>query len=567
MCLSEAALIDRLLATGSVKPSEIERARKLATESKTALPAALTRLGLLSEADLAQHLSQCLSLELVSRSALPAVPPLAEGLNFHYLRARQVLPIDVEGAGVTLAMANPLDTLAIQGIRFAYNRPVRPVVATESDISDALAGLSGEAGPPDDGALEGLAVSLEQEQEDLGRLQDMNSDAPVIRLVNRLVGMAVARRASDIHIEPQPRALVIRFRVDGSLQEVERLSDRWAGPIASRIKVMAKLDIAEKRLPQDGRIRLSVQGRDLDIRVATAPTLHGESLVLRLLGRSEIRYDLDHLEISEQALRHIKAALDKPHGMILLTGPTGSGKTTTLYAALNRLLRPEIKILTVEDPVEYVIGGVNQVQVKPEIGLTYASALRAFLRHDPNILMIGEIRDGETADIAMHFALVGRLVLSTLHTNSAVGAVTRLLEMGIEPYVLASILRLTVAQRLIRKLCPACRTPRPSEPHERALLRQCLPADHIPDQLMTAVGCPACEGSGYHGRALVIEAVPITAELQNLIRARADDASLARAAAAAGIESLRTHALSLAAQGITSLDEVLRTIDADASGA
>jgi general secretion pathway protein E len=427
---------------------------------------------------------------------------------------------------------------------------VTPIVATFSDIDEALA----LAWPEEVVAREDLD-GLEASGDDLERLAESDSEAPVIRLVQRLLANAAARRASDVHIEPMARHVSVRYRIDGHLIEVERLADTLASPIASRIKVMAGLDIAESRLPQDGRLRITVRGRDADVRVSTSPIAHGESIVMRLLGRSNLPLELDALHLPPRPRAALERALDRPHGIILLTGPTGSGKTTTLYAAINRLRRPDVKIVTVEDPVEVIIEGVNQVQVRPDIDLTYANALRAFLRQDPDILMIGEIRDRETADIAMRAALTGHLVLSTLHTQSAIGAFTRLEDLGIEPFLTASTIISTVAQRLVRKLCERCKAPRAPTESECYQFEQ-VGLD-VPDSVMTAIGCPACGGTGYHGRLPIMEIFEVDEVARAAIRERRTD-TLDHSRVPA--DTLLGHGLALVANGKTDMANVERAV-------
>jgi general secretion pathway protein E len=451
-------------------------------------------------------------------------------------------------------MADPEDDVALRGVMFATGaREIEPMVATFGDVEEALARLSGtDAILQDSSAFADIAPDDEAE-----RLTETESDAPVIRLVHRLLANAVNRRASDVHIEPMARHLAVRYRIDGRLTEVERLPHALAGPIASRIKIMSALDIAECRLPQDGRLRLTVKGRDVDVRVSTSPIAHGESLVLRLLGRTEVPLDLDQLGLSPTSLKRLKSALERPHGMILLTGPTGSGKTTTLYAAINRLRRPEVKILTVEDPVEVLLDGINQVQVRPDIDLGYPATLRAFLRQDPDILMIGEIRDRETADIAMRAALTGHLVLSTLHTNSAIGAFTRLRDIGIEPFLTASTIIATLAQRLVRGLCTHCAQSRPLSSEERRLFTSC---DIVqPPHLFEPSGCEQCGGTGFSGRVPLIDYFEVNEAARTAIR----DGSISDwENRQRGAESLLGHGLSLVAIGRTALSEVRRVVDA-----
>jgi general secretion pathway protein E len=543
-----------LTERGLVAADDVARARALAEQSRLPVPSVLVRLGMLSERDLAAALAESHGLPLAARSDLPALWPAAEGLNGEYLMRRHVFPIELADGALALAMADPDDGEALTAMCFAYDADrVQPVVATYSDIADALAqalpSSLGGAAPAEDLSASG---------EDLERLAESDSDAPVIRLVQRLLANAAARRASDVHIEPMARHVCVRYRVDGRLQEVEWLPDTLGAPVASRIKVMAGLDIAETRLPQDGRLRLTVQGLDIDVRVSTSPISYGESIVMRLLGRSTVPLELNALGLPEGARLSLERALSRPNGIILLTGPTGSGKTTTLYAAINRLRRPDVKILTVEDPVEILLEGVNQVQVRPEIDLTYANALRAFLRQDPDILMIGEIRDRETADIAMRAALTGHLVLSTLHTQSAIGAFTRLADIGIEPFLTASTVIATIAQRLVRALCPRCSEPRPLDDRERALFER-FGHTAPPDQLMVAKGCPACGGTGYHGRVPIMEIFEVDEAARAAIH---DNKTEALEAHRRPADTLFGHGLALVAQGKTDLVEIERAVSA-----
>lgn len=536
-------LVQALIERGILAPAEAERAMQVSQRSGARLGATLTRLGMVDEGALAVLCAELAGLPLLRRDEL--VAPLPDGLNPRFLRRRSVLPL-IRPEGWMVAIADPWDDEALAAMAFAADGPVQAAVASYSDIHDAL------GSEHDDEMLGGVGDDMALG--DLDRLAEGDSDAPVIRLVDRLLTAAVNRRASDVHIEPMARQVVVRYRIDGRLIEVEHLPDGLAAPTASRIKVMAGLDIAETRLPQDGRLKLAVRGREVDVRVATSPVAHGESIVLRLLGQAHVPLDLDQLGLPAKALAALGQALERPHGIILVTGPTGSGKTTTLYAAINRLRRPDVKILTVEDPVEVQLDGINQVQVRPEIDLTYAATLRAFLRQDPDILMIGEIRDRETAEIAMRAALTGHLVLSTLHTNSAAGAFTRLADIGIEPYLTTSTVIAVLAQRLIRGLC-ACAGARPILASEAALFeRQGLLA---PATLPQPQGCEACGGTGYRGRLPLLELIEVDEPARDLIR-RGDAPGLA--ARQRPTETLLGHGLALVAAGRTTLGEVQRMV-------
>lgn len=475
---------------------------------------------------------------------------LAGMLSRSWLLRRGVAPSECSNGDIACLMLNPSDGDAIAALEFAAGQKADIRSAPAWEIEEAITAFD-RADKVDAGDASSDELLLSPTEP----VSDPSTDAPIIRLVQLVLADAVRRRASDIHIEPMSGHVAVRYRIDGALTEVEQLPAALASPVASRIKIMASLDIAESRLPQDGRLRLSVGGRDVDVRVATSPIAHGESIVLRLLGRSEVALDLDTLGIAPDLLERLKLLLDRPHGMILVTGPTGSGKTTTLYAALERLRRPEVKILTVEDPVEILIEGINQVQVRPNIDLDYAATLRAFLRQDPDILMVGEIRDRDTADIAMRAALTGHLVLSTLHTNSALGAFTRLRDIGIEPFLTASTVVASLAQRLVRKLCTHCHTARPPDPSETALFEAwSLP---VPALLHEPHGCDACGHSGWRGRHMVMELVEVDDALRSAIREdRVDALDRQRSP-----QTLGGHGLKLAAEGVTSLDEVRRVVD------
>ncbi len=536
---------------GLLSETDLARAEEVRARTGSRLAATLVRLGLVPEEEIAAALAESTGFPLRQRASFPETLPAIDGVNRRFLVRRAILPIEESESMVTLAMADPTDDDARDALAFATKAHIEPCVATFADIEDLL-GVEPEGGIDLGDIVSGLTAGAGG---DIARLLENDSEAPIIRLVQRILSNAVNRRASDVHIEPMARHLAIRYRIDGRLQEVERHPDSFAAPIASRIKIMAGLDIAESRLPQDGRLRLTVRGREVDVRVSTSPIAHGESIVLRLLGRSEVSLDLERLGLPEAALEKFNRALDRPHGIILLTGPTGSGKTTTLYAAISRLRRPEVKILTVEDPVEVLIEGVNQVQVRPDIGLSYAATLRAFLRQDPDILMIGEIRDRETADIALRSALTGHLVLSTLHTNSALGAFTRLVDIGIEPYLTASTVIATIAQRLVRSLCPSCRTPHVPTNLE---VEQFRSADiQVPAHIYDANGCESCLHSGYVGRVPLIEVVEVDDRLRGLIReGLIRDEEEERVTA----DSLAGHGLALVAAGRTSLAEVMRAV-------
>jgi type IV pilus assembly protein PilB len=487
----------------------------------------------------------------VPAAALAAVP--------HVLARRHVLvPVALQGAQLTVAMADPTDPAAVAELKFSCGLDVRIAVAPRAAVQETIERLYGPASELAE-ALSGLAPPAPATEPTAPIEASDTEAAPVVRFVNALLAEAVRRRASDIHIEPYDHTLRIRLRVDGVLGEVAPPPPGLASAIATRVKVMAQLDIAERRLPQDGRLRLSLEGGDVDVRVSVLPTLFGEKLVLRLLDRGGVERRLDALGLEPGTLAHLRAALARPHGLVLVTGPTGSGKTTTLYAALAALNTTAINICTVEDPIEIHLHGVNQVATRDDLGLSFAITLRALLRQDPDVIMVGEIRDLDTADIAVKAALTGHLVLSTLHTNDAPSAVTRLLDMGIPPFLVAGALGLVLAQRLVRVLCPRCSRAGNESPDVLHAAGWCGPAFVA----RRHAGCSECAGTGYRGRAAVYEAMVPDDRLREAIVAGATARELRRIACEAGMQTLRQSALAVGARGTTTLEEVLRVTPAD----
>ncbi len=547
---------DYLVREGKLRPVDLARVKRVQSEQggTPGLARLLVKLGVVGERDLEQALASLCEVELVGPDDYPEQPVLGDLLSIRFLLDNLVLPLHATSEEVVVAMADPQDESVRHMLTFACGRSLCLRVGLASEIEAAIDRQSGatekdEAAPADfDPATD----------EDIEHLKDLASEAPVIRMVNQLFQRATELGASDIHVEPFDGELKVRYRIDGVLRDVEAPPAQMGMAIVSRIKIMARLDIAERRMPQDGRIRLRVQGRDYDLRVSTVPTLHGESVVLRLLNRESIAHDFTALGFFDDTRERFESVLGLPHGMILLTGPTGSGKTTTLYSALSLLNTPERKIITVEDPVEYQLEGINQIQARPGIGLTFANALRSIVRQDPDVIMVGEMRDLETARISIQSALTGHLVLSTLHTNNAVSTVARLLEMGVEDYLLTATLNAVVAQRLVRVLCTHCR--RPVE--YTALLEArvpglgaCLPAG---DRVYTAGGCDHCGGSGYRGRTTIHELLILDDRMRELIMERAETHRLEEVARAAGMRTMYEEGLRKVAAGITSLEEVLR---------
>jgi general secretion pathway protein E len=547
---------ERLVAAGKLTERDLERALLAQQEMGDLLGRVLVRLGLISEFDLVQQLAAQLDIPRVGPSDFPVDEPLTlEELSTDFLLQNQVVPLKLEGQRLYVAMALPQDGYARKALRLATGLDIQPCIASETDIEAALKRLYILA---EESPSEEASPNSTSGEEFIEHLKDLASEAPVIRLVNQIIGEAITRRASDIHIEPFEGELHLRYRVDGVIEEAENPPANLAAAITSRIKLLAGLNIAERRLPQDGRIKTRVKGHELDLRVSTVPTVHGESVVLRVLDRESIRLNLEDMGFSPDTLQRFNTLLAQPHGILLVTGPTGSGKTTTLYAALAKLDAVTLKILTVEDPVEYQLPGINQIQVQPQIGLSFANALRAILRQDPDIIMIGEMRDTETAEIAVQSALTGHLVLSTLHTNTAAGAITRLEDMGLPRYLLTSSINGILAQRLVRRLCPHCRTPHPlpSDIRQSTGLDRFLPEGQ--NHIYQARGCEHCAHTGYHGRTAIHELLVLDPNLHAAILKGADANELHRIARDNGMLTLYEDGLRKVASGETSLEEVLR---------
>src|SRR5215813_13116838 len=514
----ERELGDLLVRRGKLDPRALERALRVRGGGRDSLLELLPKLGLAAERDIAEAAAQLLDLPLVTGADYPTVALLEDKVSVRFLHESRVLPLSEDGEAIVLAMANPLDQYAIDAIRLLAGRSVLARVAVPAELEAAIEKLYGRNKKAGDSLVEATEEGGDDSLEpDVERLKDLASEAPVIRFVNQLITRASEQRASDIHIEPFENMTRVRYRIDGVLLDIEPLPGRYRQAVVSRLKIMARLNIAERRLPQDGRIKLAIRGTPIDLRVATAPTMHGESVVLRLLDRQSIPLDLAALGLGGDTLKRFLAIVERPHGIVLVTGPTGSGKSTTLYAALTRLNRVERKILTVEDPVEYLLDGIDQTQVKQSIGLNFAHVLRSALRRDPDIIMVGEIRDRETAEIAVHAALTGHLVLSTLHTNSAAASVTRLLDMGVQDYLITSTVNGIAAQRLVRTLCPRCRVPYPALPE---LIQQLGLRRYGGDGELTlhrAVGCEDCHGTGFHGRTSLFESLTMSDALRRLV--------------------------------------------------
>jgi general secretion pathway protein E len=553
------SLLDYLAATQAVTSADLERAERLAAQSSLSIVDSIRRLGVMDGQGIARAVSDHYRLPLAAGLEWPRTLEFAGNLSKSYLREHKVLPIAI-GAddALVVVVADPANAVAFDALRLATRRRLEIRVAPIDEIEAAIDRLMSDEVLPSEGETAEVAAEA---GDDLEQLKDLALGAPVIRIVNQLLVDALRTRATDVHIEPTRARLIVRYRIDGMLKEVRSPPNELGRAIVSRIKILSGLDIAERRLPQDGRARVRLDGRQLDLRVATVPTVHGESVAIRLLENAQRSLDLSQLGFDEEGQDMVRRHLAAPYGLVLVTGPTGSGKTTTLAAMLTILNEPVRKILTIEDPVEYQIDGINQIQVKSEIGLTFAAMLRSFLRNDPDVIMVGELRDTETARIAVQAALTGHLVLSTLHTNSAAGAVSRLLDMGVEGFLLASSLRCVIGQRLLRSLCPACRQ-RVEEPIA-------LPPDVLqmaglepgrPHPHWHAKGCERCSGSGYQGRTGIVEIFEFGEELQRLVRPGVTTREIAAAGIDAGLRTMAVDGLRKCLAGVTTPDEVRRVV-------
>lgn len=546
-----------MVEKGFVSAEEMERVLKLCDEQCVSLVRMVIELGFISEDDLLSVLSSHFGIPPVSLKDFPSNPLPMESLfeALAFFRLSRMVPLGIEEDHLLVAVSDPTDLSRLHALEVAVGLRVRPFLAKEKEITARAEALFGTGQGVDSGSSPGAIREIEGggEEDEVEHLRDMASETPVIRLVNQILTRALERRASDVHIEPFENQLKVRYRIDGILYDVDTPPRQLRAAIISRLKILAQLNIAERRLPQDGRIKVKIGGKDVDLRVSTIPTLYGESVVIRLLERAQIFTDLESLGFPAPMLQVFAGMISKPHGMVLVTGPTGSGKTTTLYAALQKINDPGKKIITIEDPVEYQLVGVNQIHVKPQIGLTFANGLRSIVRQDPDIIMVGEIRDFETAEIAVQAALTGHLVLSTLHTNDAAGAVSRLLEMGVQDYLLASSALGVLAQRLVRRLCPDCRKEVPFS----GLKMEGFNGEQ-PSNLWEAGGCESCNGTGYLGRIGIFELLPATPEICRLILQKTDAASIRNLAMEQGMRLLREDGWQKVREGVTTLAEVLR---------
>jgi len=551
-----------LIRGGSITRDQLQRGLVRQRELGKRLGEALVELGYISEEDVVRALARQFGLPHLSLASLSLTPvSIQDRLSAKYMREHKVLPVDLKERVLTVAMTDLTDPYTLDDLRLSTGFDIAVCLANEREILEAIDQYYGERQTTIEKIVKDYtdeeSGAAGEDREDVDHLRDLASEAPVIQLVNLLITRAVEARASDIHIEPFEDKLRIRYRVDGVLLDYESPPKRLQAAVISRVKIMAKMNIAERRLPQDGRIRLQIHEKDLDLRVSTIPTLYGESVVMRILDRSSLLLSLGDLGFPDDVRVQFQRLIRKPHGMILVTGPTGSGKTTTLYTALSEINSADKKIITIEDPVEYQLRGVNQIHVKPKIGLTFANGLRSIVRQDPDVIMVGEIRDAETADIAIHSALTGHLVFSTLHTNDAPGAITRLLDMGIENYLVSSVLVAVLAQRLVRVICAECR-----EPYhlDAAAIRQMGVKTEVDGslQVFRGKGCAACNFTGYRGRTGIYEFLVISEEIQRLILEKTDANVIRQRGLALGMRTLWEDGWSKVEQGVTTLDDLLR---------
>ena len=570
--VAKKRLGDVLLEQELITEEQLKESISIQRQSGANLASILVEKGYLDEEDLVVTLSEQLGIPHIRVAHYNIPQEVLDEVPETLARQYQMLPVSVTGDVLTLAMSDPLNIMALDDLRMLTSYEIEPVVAVQTELIETIEkhyGVGKQSADlydeliGDSSADDVDVIEETEDVSDIGRLRADAEDAPVIRLVNLILVNALEAGASDIHLEPFEKVLRVRYRVDGKLEETKNPPRNVFPAMVSRIKIMANLDIAEHRLPQDGRFRIKFKGREIDFRTAILPTYYGEKVVMRVLDKGSLTLDIDKLGFEDQPMTAFKEALMLPFGMILMTGPTGSGKTTTLYSALHKLNQIDTNVVTVEDPVEYELFGVNQVQTKAEIGFTFASALRQILRQDPDVVMVGEIRDEETADVAVKAALTGHLVLSTLHTNDASSVYPRLTDMNLEPFLIQSSVALAAAQRLLRRACPDCKEPIkvPDEVLERVQFR----SDTFEDtpSFVRGRGCARCKETGYKGRVAVIEAMPNYPELEDLILGRASSAQIKEVAVECGMRTLRQNSLAKAAKGITTIEEVLRSTIAD----
>ncbi len=558
-----------LMSSGLITEEQLKKALAVQQKEGGRLGSILVKMNFVPEDKLMMFLSKQYGVPYVDLSRFEIDPNVVKLIPADVAQKYQIMPINRTGATITIAMVDPSNVFAIDDVKFMTGYNVEPVVATEAGIKNAIAKYYSLTS-----AIEKVMTSLgeddksvgviheEEEKVDVAKLKAEVEEAPVVKLVNLILSDAVQKGASDIHIEAYEKAFRVRYRIDGSLYEVMSPPMKLRAALTSRLKIMAELDIAERRLPQDGRIKLKIKDKEVDLRVSTLPCLFGEKIVMRILDKGNLMLDLTKLGFEPKALKDFMDAITSPYGMVLVTGPTGSGKTTTLYSALQQVNTIDVNIMTAEDPVEYNLHGINQVQMKDDIGLNFAAALRSFLRQDPDIVMVGEIRDYETAEIAVKAALTGHLVLSTLHTNDAPSTINRLLNMGVEPFLVSSSVILILAQRLVRKVCQNCKKP------EKIPINVLVDAGFTKEEAANVVsykgeGCNTCNNTGYKGRVALYEVMPVKEEIKELILQGASALEIKRMAIKLGMKTLRMSGLTKIKEGLTSLEEVVGTTFAD----
>jgi len=564
-------IADVLIEDGLLLPSQLEEAVGLQQKEGGRLLKILTDKQFVTDQDMTVSMGRCLNTPLINLSKIRVPEEVMSLVPRDLAKANKLVPIARLNGKLFVAMADPTNVLAVDDVKRRVQLDIVPMIATEKSVSDALAGVHHggarmaevlkQAAEEAAAAASDVEVQATKRDEiDLDQLATDSEDAPVIKIVNLILVQAVKEKASDIHIEPFQKTLKLRYRIDGELIAAESPPKALQLAITSRIKILAGLNIAERRIPQDGRFRIKVLGKDVDLRVSILPTAYGEKIVIRILDKAALTGSIDQMGMDESTLDKFKKAIDAPHGMILVTGPTGSGKTTTLYSVLQELNNPQYNIVTVEDPIEYELSGINQVSVRNDIGLDFASALRSILRQDPDIVMVGEIRDNETADIAVKAALTGHQVLSTLHTNDAAGAITRLDDMGIEPFLISSSVIMACAQRLVRRICTNCREEFVPEPEMIGRLGVEMPEGAV---FYHGSGCDRCKHRGYLGRVALIEALPVSEAIRRLIIKRASSAVVKNQAISEGMRTLRMVGIDKALEGITTLEEIWRVTAED----
>jgi len=564
---SSKDIAEMLLEEGLITPRQLEKAIEQQKNSNESLEKIIIGLGYVTEKEVTEVIGKEMGVPFIDLDEVEIDPELARAIPEHLAQRYKVIPVGQENNKLALAMVDPLNVFAIDDIRLITGFDIEPMIATEETI---LRSINKQFGVTDlaevHETVQDIALSdfgdletLEEEDEiELDKLKELVDEAPIVRVVNLIITQAINDKASDIHIEPRAKNVCVRYRIDGVLHEVMSPPKHIQAPMVSRIKIMASLDIAERRIPQDGKIHLKHDNKEYDLRVSSLPTTHGEKIVMRILDKSSVMIGLDKLGLMPDTRAIFEDLVFKPYGMLLVTGPTGSGKSTTLYTSLNMLNSPEKNICTVEDPVEYQLGGINQVQINPRAGLTFATALRSFLRQDPDIIMVGEIRDQETAQIAIESALTGHMVLSTLHTNDAPGAITRLIDMGIEPFLVASALVGCIAQRLVRRICPNCREP--YSPPEEAVAKFGLNLADTNIVFYHGRGCDHCKGTGYKGRCGIYEMMTINDSIRPLILRNAPTVEVKDAAIENGMVTLQEDGLRKVLEGTTTIEECLRVV-------